>query len=118
MHIPKNYFHDRLILTLLSINSIFTVFITVLTVLRLKSGDSENFIGQYHANLGLSAFEPGSAMTFIGFIVFAFLVLILHTILSMRTYYRRREYSVIVLWLGLLLLLILFVVSNALSVLQ
>ena len=118
MHIPKNYFHDRLVLLLLSINTFLAVFVTVLSLIRLKGGNSESFVGQYHSNLGLSAFEPGSAGTFISFILFGALVLVLHTLLSMRTYHRRREYSIIILWMGLVLLLLLLIVSNALSVLQ
>ncbi len=118
MHIPKNYFHDRIVLLLLSINAFLAAFVTILTLFRLRGGNSEGFVGQYHANLGLSAFQPGSVSTFVSFIVFAVLILVLHTILSMRTYSRRREYSLIVLWMGLVLLLLLLVVSNALSVLQ
>lgn len=118
MHIPKNYFHDRLVLLLLSVNTFITIFVTILTLLRLRGSNSESFVGQYHSNLGLSAFEPGSPATFISFIVFGILVLVLHTILSMRTYYRRREYSVTILWMGLFLLVLLLIVSNALSVLQ
>lgn len=117
MHIPKNYFHDRLVLLLLSINTFLAVFVTVLSLLRLR-GNSEGFVGQYHSNLGLSAFEPGSATTFISFIIFAVLVLGLHTILSIRTYHRRREYSIVILWMGLVLLLLLLIVSNALAVLR
>lgn len=118
MHIPKNYFHDRLILLLLSINTFLVVLVTALSLIRLKSGNSESFVGQYHSNLGLSAFETGSAATFVSFIVFGILVLGLHMLLSMRTYHRRREYSVVILWMGLVLLLLLLIVSNALAVLQ
>ena len=118
MHIPKNYFHDRLILLLLSVNAFLAVFVTALSLIRLKNGNTDSFVGQYHSNLGLSAFEPGSASTFIGFVIFALLVFGLHWVLSMRTYHRRREYSVVVLWMGLFLLLLLLIVSNALSVLQ
>lgn len=116
MHIPKNYFHDRLVLLLLSVNTFLTVLVSVVTLLRLKSGNTEGIIGQYHANLGrLSAFEPGSALTLVSFIGFALLVLVLHTVLSMRTYHRRREYAVTILWMGLILLILLLIVSNALS---
>lgn len=118
MHIPKNYFHDRLVLLLLSINTFITVIVTVLSLLRIKGGNSEGFIGQYHSNLGLSAFETGSPMTFVSFIVFGVFVLVLHLLLSMHTYHRRREYSIIILWMGLILLLLLLIVSNALSVLR
>jgi hypothetical protein len=118
MHIPKNYFHDRLILLLLSVNTFLVVIVTALSLLRIKGGNTEGFIGQYHSNLGLAAFDPGSAATFVSFIIFGLFVLFLHLILSMRTYQRRRQYSIIILWMGLVLLLLLLIVSNALSVLQ
>lgn len=118
MHIPKNYFNDRVVLLILSINTFLAVLISLLILLRLRGGNNEGLVGQYHANLGLSAFEPGSASTFLSFIVFCALVLGLHTILSMRMYYRRRDYSLAILWLGLFLLVLALIVSNSLSVLQ
>jgi hypothetical protein len=118
MHIPKNYFHDRLVLLLISINAFLAIFTSLLIVFRLKNGNNEGLVGQYHSNLGLSAFEPGTKGTFISFIGFAALVLVLHTLLSMRMYYRRRDYSLTILWMGLFLLILLLIVSNALSVLQ
>lgn len=118
MHIPKNYFQDRLILLLLSTNTFFTVLTSLLILFRLRNGNSEGLIGQYHANLGLSAFQPGSKSTFISFIIFTVLVLVLHTLLSMRMYHRRRDYSVAILWMGLFLLVLALIVSNSLSVLQ
>lgn len=118
MHIPKNYFHDRLVLLLISANVFIAVITSLLVVFKVQNGDSDGFVGQYHANLGLSAFEPGSAATFVSFALFAALVVVVHTILSMRMYYRRRDYAIAVLWMGLVLLVFGLVVSNALSVLQ
>lgn len=94
------------------------ILVTVLTLFRLKSGDTEGLVGQYHSNLGLSAFQPGSVSTLISFIGFAVLVFVLHLVLSMRTYHRRKDYARVVLWMGLVLLLLLLIVTNALSVQQ
>lgn len=118
MTIPKNYFHDRLVLLLVSFNFFFAALTSILIVFRLGSSNAEGIVGQYHANLGLSAYEPGSTGTFVSFIVFVAFVFALNTLLSMRMYHRRREFSVIILWMGLLLLILALVVSNALSVLQ
>jgi small-conductance mechanosensitive channel len=118
MHIPKNYFHDRLVLVLLSINTFLAVLTTVLILLRLRGGNNEVLVQQYHANLGLSAFQTGGTSTFVGFIGFAALVLVLHTVLSLRTYHQRRDYSLAILWMGMLLLLLLLIVSNALAALR
>lgn len=117
MHIPKNYFHDRLVLLLISMNTFLTIFTSLLILFRLRNGNNEGLIGQYHSNLGLSAFEPGSSGTYFSFILFAILVLGLHTVLSMKMYHRRRDYSTAILWMGLFLQILLLIVSNALSVL-
>ena len=118
MHIPKNYFHDRLVLLLISINAFLALFTSLLVLFRLRGSGSDGLVGQYHANLGLSAFEPGTTATYIAFVGFVFAVLILHTLLSMRMYHRRRDYSISILWMGLFLLVLALIVSNALSVLQ
>lgn len=118
MHIPKNYFHDRLVLALISVNSFLAVFTSLLIIFRLRGGNTEGLVGQYHANLGLSAFEPGSTGTYLQFVVFVFFVAVFHTLLSMKMYYRRREYAIVILWMGLVLLVLSLIVSNALSVLQ
>lgn len=118
MHIPKNYFQDRLVLLLISTNAFLAVFTSLLILFRVRGGNTEGLVGQYHANLGLSAFEPGSTGTYLSFVFFVFMVLVLHTLLSMRMYHRRKEYSIAILWMGLFLLLFALIVSNALSVLQ
>lgn len=118
MPIPKNYFHDRLVLFLLSVNVFLTIVTSLLILFRLRASGSEGFIGEYHANLGLSAYKPGTSLTFVAFIGFAVLVLVLHSVLSMKMYHRRRQFSVALLWMGMLLLLLALIVSNALLVLQ
>ena len=118
MHIPKNYFHDRLVLLLISANSFLAIITSLLVIFRLRNSSTDGFVGQYHANLGLSAFEPGTTTDYLSFVAFSLLVLVFHVVLSMRIYRRRREYAIAVLWMGLCLLVLALVVSNALSVLQ
>ena len=118
MHIPKNYFQDRLVLLLITLNTFLAVGSSLLVLFRLRSGNPEGFVGQYHANLGLSAFKPGSTSTFISFVAFAGIVLTLHVLLSMRMYHHRRHFAVAILWLALFLLLLLLIVGNALAGLQ
>src|ERR1700741_40236 len=117
MAIPKNYFQDRLVLLLISFNFFFAAITSILILFRLDSSTAEGIVSQYHANLGLSAYKPGSTSTFLSFIGFVIFVLVLNTILSMRMYHRRREFSIAILWMGLLLLVLSLIVSNALSVL-
>lgn len=118
MNIPKKYFHDRMVLLLLSINTFVALLSSILILLRLDGGRTDGYIVQYRANLGLSAFKTGSASTLISFIIFAALVLVLHTALSMRVFHLRRHFSVAVLAMGLLLLILGMIVSNALLVLR
>lgn len=117
MHIPKNYFHDRLVLLLISFSTFLTIFTSLLILFRLRNDSNEGLISQYHSNLGLSAFEPGTSATYFSFIIFGIFVLVFHTMLSMKMYHRRRDYSTTILWMALFLQILLLIVSNALSVL-
>jgi hypothetical protein len=118
MTIPKKYFHDRLILLLLSIN-VFLAFLASLWVLfKLDSGRSAGYIVQYRSSLGISALKTGNSSELIAFIGFAAMVLVVHFALSVRTYSIKREVSLVVLGFGILLLILSIIVSNALLVLR
>ena len=114
MHIPKKYFHDRVVLLLLSVNMFLAVLSSLLVLLRLDTGRTDSYIVQYRANLGLSEFKTGTSLEIISFILFSVIVLVIHTVLSMRTYHLRRHFSISLLGLALLLLSISLIVSNAL----
>lgn len=118
MPAAKNYFQDRLVLLLLSVNA-FLAFLATLSVLfRLQGAGSNGFIVQYRANVGISGFKTGSALSLISFIGFALLVFIANTVLSIRTYPIRKQLAVVVLGLGTLLLILDIIVGNALLVLR
>jgi hypothetical protein len=114
MHIPKNYFHDRLVLLVLTISLFMAVAGSLLLLFQLDPSRSV-YVLQYRSNLGLgSAFEsntPSGMLRFIGFFV---IVLAFHVVLSMRTYHLRRKFSVAVLYMGTVLLALGILVSNAL----
>lgn len=118
MNIPKTYLHDRLILLLLSINTFLAILSALWVLFKLDAGRSAGYIVEYRAGLGISALKTGDASELVAFIIFAFLVLAIHTVLSIKAYAIRREVSVIILSLGILLLLISLIVSNALLVLR
>jgi hypothetical protein len=116
---PKKYFHDRLILLLLSINGFLAFLCIALVFLRLgASSGGQGYIVQYRANLGISAFKTGSVSNLVAFALFSLIVFVMQVILSARTYEIRRELSVAILGLGLPLLLLAVIVSNALLVLR
>jgi len=105
-------------LLLLSSNAFLALLTSILILLRLDTGRPDGYIVQYRANLGLSAFKSGGASVFLSFIVFSAFALAFHAVLSMRVYPVRRHFAVAILGLGLLLLILSLIVSNALLVLH
>lgn len=119
MLVPKKYFHDRLILLLLSINVFLALLCIALVFLRLGAGaGGQGYIVQYRANLGISAFKTGGLSNLVAFAFFGLVILIAQIVLSVRTYEIRRELSMAILGLGLPLLTLAVIVSNALLVLR
>lgn len=114
MTIPKKYLHDRIVVLLITVNTLLTIIASLSIVFQLTGGRTEGFIAEYRSNLGLSAFRPGSSSTFIAFMVFLMLVLAFHTLLSMRVYRHNRQFALAVLAFGTLLIVLAGIVSNAL----
>lgn len=115
---PKKYFHDHFVLLLLSVNAFLAVAGSIFILLRLSTSHGTGYIVQYRASLGISAFKTGSVTDLISFIVFALLVLAIHTTLSIRAYKIHRQLAITILSLGILLLLLTIIISNALLVLR
>ena len=113
MDIPKKYFHDRPVLFLLTVSLFAFVAGSLLTAYRL-SGSQGALYSQYRSNLGLSGYIPGDTQTFILFIVFALLVFVFHAVMSVRVFHISKHLSRITLAMGVLLLVLVAVVSNAL----
>lgn len=117
--IPQKYFHDKLVLLLLSANVFLAFLCAALIFLRLNIGQgAEGYIVEYRSNLGISAFRVGGVVGLISFAGFAVLLAVVNVALSVRTYRIRRELSLSVLAAGILLLLFAVIVSNALIVLH
>jgi hypothetical protein len=118
MATPKKYFQDHVVLLLLSINVFLAFSTAVFVLLRLSAGHGNGYIVQYRSTLGINAFLPGGVSSLLSFIAFAFLVLVVHATLSMRTYRISRQLTLIILSLGILLLVLAIIISNALLVLH
>lgn len=121
MATPKKYFHDHLVLLLLSADAFLTLLASAFILLRLSSGHGNGFIVQCRdcSNpLAINKFTTGSVTDLLSFIAFAFVVLGIHTLLSMRAYRIHRQLAVTILGLGVLLLVLTIIVSNALLVLR
>ena len=118
MHMPKRYIHDRVVLLLLTASTFFTVLTTVLILLKLDASRADGYIVQFRPSLGLSAYYKGDSTGILAFAVFALLVLVFHTFLSFRMYGVRRNFAIVVLGMGLLLIVMALIISNALLLLR
>ena len=118
---PKKYFHDHLVLLLLSINAFLAVAASIFVIVRLSTGHGTGFIVQCRdcSNPGaVNRFTTGSVLDLLGFIAFAGVVLVAHVMLSLRAYQIHRQLAVAILALGILLLVLTMIISNALLVLR
>lgn len=117
MPISKKYLRDHLILLLLSVNVFLALAGSVLILIRLLTGHG-SYIVQYRSNLGINDFKTGSVTDMLSFIVFALLVVVVQAVLSHRAYHIHRQLAITILSLGVLLLVLTIIVSNALLVLR
>lgn len=117
--IPKKYFYDKIVLLLLSI-LVFLVVVTILSVLiRISAGSTgTDYFIEYRSSAGISAFQTGDIVAVMSFVVFVFLTFAICAVLSMRTFRIKRELSLLVLSLGIVLTLVAAIVSNALLALR
>jgi hypothetical protein len=118
MPLPKKYMHDKLILTLVSVNILFALVCILIVLLRFGADGASGYIVQYRANLGISAFKTGDVTGILSFALFAPLVAVINIMLSIRMYDIRRLLSVAILALGAFILVLAIIVSNALLVLR
>ncbi len=118
MATPKKYFHDHLVLLLLSVNAFLATAGGIFILVRLSTSHGNGYIVQYRSSLGINAFQTGNVFDLLGFVVFALLVLGVHVVLSLRAYPVNRQVAIAILGLGVLLLALTIIISNALLVLR
>jgi hypothetical protein len=118
MATSKKYFHDHFVLLLLSVNAFLAVAGSIFILLRLGTSHGTGYIVQYRPSLGINAFQTGSVVELLSFVVFAALILLIHTLLSLRIYPIHRQLAITILSLGVLLLILTVIISNALLVLR
>lgn len=117
MEIPKKFFHDRVILFLISFNTFFVLLITLLGLLHIDGNSSDLFLSECrYCSEDFPQRIYGSGITLFSMIAFSFIVLISHVMLSMRIYDEKRRYAVTILALASLLIIFTLVVSNSLSI--
>lgn len=117
----KSYFHDHLVMLLLSLNVFLALGGALFLLLSLGSGHSNNYIVQCRdcSNpAAVNKFTNGGVTGLLSFVLFAVLVLAAHSLLSYRAYQIHRQLAVVILALGVLLLVLMVIVSNALLILR
>ena len=114
----KQYFHDHFVLLLLSINGFLAIAGSIFILLRLSASHGSGYIVQYRASLGINAFKTGTLKDLLSFVVFALIVLAITSILSHRAYKIHRQLAIAILSLGILLLSLTIIISNALLMLR
>jgi hypothetical protein len=115
---PKKYFNDHFVLLLLSINIFLAIVGSIFIIINLGTSHGNSYIVQYRPSLGVGAYQAGSILELYSFAAFALIVLITHTVLSMRAYRIHRQLAIAILSLGILLLVLTIIVANALIVLH
>src|SRR5580704_2384801 len=121
MATPQKYFHDHLVMLLLSVNAFLAIGGSLFILVSLSTGHSDGYIIQCRDCSNPEAvnrFTNGSVVGLLSFVAFAVLVLVSHTVLSLRAYKIHRQLAIAILALGILLLTLSIIVSNALLVLR
>lgn len=110
---PKTYFHDRLILLILSINT-FLAIALILNAIFALSDNSAVFIREYRSNLGLDGYQAGGIKDILAFGFFAVIIYAFQFYASIRTYHIRKHLSLMVLLLTMVIYIFSLLVINAL----
>src|SRR5882757_6080485 len=96
----KKYFHDHLVLLLLSVNAFLAVAGSIFILVRLSTSHGTGYIVQYRATSGINDFKTGTVVDLLSFVIFAALVLTVHTMLSLKAYQIHRQLAIAILALG------------------
>lgn len=110
----KTYFHDRIVLLLLTVNSFLAI--AGILLISLNLGDTSNaYIVQYlpHLNI-LDRQQVGGLGQILSFIAFIIIVFVFQLIVSLKLYHIRKHASQIVLALTLILLVYTVITSYSL----
>lgn len=121
MATPKKYFHDHLVMLLLSIDIFLAIGGSLFILLSLGSSHSSSYIVQCRDcsnTAAVNKFTNGGVGGLLAFIAFAALVVVAQLALSYRAYRIHRQLAVTILALGIPLLVVMVIVSNALLMLR
>jgi len=117
MAVPKKYFHDHLVMLLLSINFFLAVSAILYVLISLSGDHSNGYIVQCRDcsnEFSVNRYTNGDIVGLLSFPVFAVLVLATHAMLSFRAFKIHRQLAIAILALGILLLVLTIIVSYSL----
>ena len=110
---PKSFFHDRLILLILSINT-FLALALVITALLSISDSGAGYIKEFRSDLGLDGYKAGGVIDIVAFAVFSVILYVFQLLASTKIYHIRRHLSLVILLLTLIVYIFALMVINAL----
>lgn len=115
MHIPKHYFHDKSILSLLATNGSFSLVIIIYVFLKVSNLNEQTSVSitSYRSNLSIQT--SGSTSTLYEFALYAFLVTVFTVALSVKLYSHRKNLATGLLALNIVSLVLCFFVFRALT---
>lgn len=118
MEIPKRFLHDRLVLLLVTIISIFTVLGVSLVLIRFDASRNPTTTIAYRPNITGFQYQSGTPLDIYDMAIFMVVTAVAATALSSKTYYLRRSLAIFILYAAVFLLLISIIVANSLISLQ
>ena len=116
MNIKNKYFHDRIVLLLLSFNgliSLLSSLIILLKLINLPTGYYPFVQGRFPS--GQKIYNTGSIASLYSLIIFVLLMLVINSFLSYKIYPHKKDFSIIILSLNLLLVVLTYLVSQSLT---
>jgi hypothetical protein len=114
MATPKKYIRDHYVLLLLSINVFLSIVGIIFVILKLLTDHGSGNIVSYRPSLGVTEYQTGNGIDLVSFSVFSAIILGINTTLSYKAYKIHRQLTIVVLSLGILLLVLNIIISNAL----
>jgi hypothetical protein len=113
MHIPNKYFHDKSVLALLGANGAMLLLAVMNVLLNVDTELNSVSIVSYRSSRAIQV--SGSTGQLYEFAIFAIIVTVLSTILSLKLFSHRRHLSISILGLNIVSLILCLVVFNALT---
>ncbi len=116
MNNKNKFFHDRVVLLLLSFNTLISLSAGLIILLKLINLPSDYYpFVQGRFPSGQKIYSTGSVASLYSLVIFILLMLLFNSFLSYKTYPYKKNFSLVVLSLSLLLVVLTYLVSQSLT---